>query len=179
MQPRAAGKGNITFNEDMSNMRNMQMQIQQKLTNMQQKTKVALKGQKHAKSTEKIQNVQTFSSVQPSGQNTQRGKLQINMKAIGSNGQNGSSQTSTKRQGAIQTMRSNDAKKINFIGPSHKFIIDQSNPQLNLNNFQTLNTYNINSLEASLDSNMLPFSHQQHHAVTHVQSAVFPSTPNV
>ena len=75
-------------------------------------------------------------------------------------------------------MRSTEAKKINFIGPSHKFVIDQNNPQLNLNNFQTLNTYNINSLEASLDSNQLPFSHQ-HHAVTHVQSAVFPSTPQI
>ena len=44
VQARGTGKGTLTFNEDISNMRNMQMQIQQKLTNMQQKVKVGIKG---------------------------------------------------------------------------------------------------------------------------------------
>ena len=88
------------------------------------------------------------------------------MKAVQGGGTS-SHQNISSRPGALHSVRNvSDKQKVSLLpAGSQKFLIDQTNPQLNLGNFQQFNNYSLNpSLEGTAHD---------------IVPGAFPGTPNM
>lgn len=122
------------FQDDMTTMYSIQMQIQQKLDNLQSKSKTKMKI-KMNKSQEKVNDASFATATQGVAQRSS--KLQLNMKAVQGSG-HASHQNISSRPGALHSVRNVSDKQKIKLNPnnSQKFLIDQTNPSLNMNNFK-------------------------------------------